>query len=138
MDDGAAVGGGGHAAFAFAVLTFVPVLMSLHCQPRASPASQAETRAAQASALPAFTAASEQLRHARVQETFGKMPVYFVEHRGQMDGRVADDVQGRDRTLYFTPPGLTFALTSAVVLAAQLAVPYNRRVRSFDLQGTNT
>ena len=48
---------------------------------------------------------------ARVSEAFGKLPLYFVENRGEMDERVAYYVQGRDKTLYFTAEGLTFALT---------------------------
>ncbi len=34
---------------------------------------------------------------------FGRTPLYFVENQGQMDARVAYYVQGRDKTLYFTP-----------------------------------
>lgn len=41
---------------------------------------------------------------------FGQMPVHFVENRGQADPAVSYYVQGRDRTLYFTPEGLTLAL----------------------------
>jgi len=45
------------------------------------------------------------------QRDFGKLPVYFVENRGQMDDRVAYYIQGSDKTIYFTPEGVTFALT---------------------------
>jgi hypothetical protein len=41
---------------------------------------------------------------------FDKLPLYFVENRGQLDSRVAYYVQGRDKLLYFTSQGLTFAL----------------------------
>jgi len=41
---------------------------------------------------------------------FGKMPVYFVENRGQVDERVAYYVQGKDKSLYFTESGVTFVL----------------------------
>jgi hypothetical protein len=45
-----------------------------------------------------------------VEPDFGRMPLYFIPNRGQMDERVAYYVQGKDRTLYFTPEGITFAL----------------------------
>ncbi|HEY3122538.1 MAG TPA: hypothetical protein VGK70_00575, partial [Thermoanaerobaculia bacterium] len=44
-------------------------------------------------------------------EMLQKMPLYFIENRGQLDPRVAYYVQGRDKTLYFTKEGLTLALT---------------------------
>jgi PKD repeat protein len=40
-----------------------------------------------------------------------KMPLYFIQNRGQLDSRVAYYVQGQDKTLYFTKQGLTLALT---------------------------
>ena len=47
---------------------------------------------------------------ARVAESFGKLPLYFVENRGQLDKRVGYYVQGSDKTIYFTNHGLTFVL----------------------------
>ena len=43
-------------------------------------------------------------------ETFGKLPLYFIENQGQTDGRVAYYVQGSDKAIYFTDQGLTFIL----------------------------
>ena len=43
----------------------------------------------------------------------GKLPLYFVENRGQLDDRVAYYVQGRDTSVYFTGQGLTFAMPAA-------------------------
>jgi len=48
---------------------------------------------------------------ARVEQAFGKLPLYFVENQGQTDERVAYYIQGSDKTIYFTPEGVTFALT---------------------------
>jgi hypothetical protein len=48
---------------------------------------------------------------AKAQETFGKLPLSFIENRGQLDARVAYYVQGADTTVYFTSDGVTFALT---------------------------
>ena len=33
---------------------------------------------------------------------FGKMPLLFIENRGQLDEDVLFNVQGSDKTLYFT------------------------------------
>jgi len=49
----------------------------------------------------------------QAQTDWGQMPLYFIANQGQLDARVAYYVQGRDKTLYFTPDGVTFALTSA-------------------------
>src|SRR5215510_604453 len=48
----------------------------------------------------------------RVRAALGKLPLYFIENRGQVDARVAYYVQGQNTTLYFTPEGTTFVLTS--------------------------
>jgi len=52
--------------------------------------------------------------HIGLTDNWGKMPVYFIANQGQMDERVAFYVQGSDKTLYFTPDGVTFALTQKV------------------------
>src|SRR6266536_6186502 len=46
-----------------------------------------------------------------VTHALERMPLYFIENRGQLDSRVAYYVQGRDTTLYFTADGMTIALT---------------------------
>ena len=38
----------------------------------------------------------------RIVEAYGKLPLYFVENRGQLDARVAYYIQGRDTSVYFT------------------------------------
>lgn len=43
-------------------------------------------------------------------EDFGRLPLYFVENRGQLDPSVAYSIQGRDQTVYFTSQGVTFSL----------------------------
>jgi len=47
----------------------------------------------------------------KVDADYGKMPLYFIPNQGQMDKQVAYYVQGKDKTLYFTEEGITFALT---------------------------
>ncbi len=45
-----------------------------------------------------------------VTSRFDHLPLVFVENRGQTDARVAYYVQGKDKSLYFTPEGITIAL----------------------------
>lgn len=48
---------------------------------------------------------------AKIQAALGKLPLYFIENRGQLDPQVAYYVQGKATTIYFTAQGVTFALT---------------------------
>ncbi len=65
-----------------------------------------------ASAAPAAPKLAEvsAAERARITESFGKLPLYFIENRGQMDGQVSHYLQGRDKSIYFTPQGVTFVL----------------------------
>jgi hypothetical protein len=45
-----------------------------------------------------------------VSTSLTRMPLYFIENQGQLDEQVAYYVQGQDKTLYFTPQGVTFVL----------------------------
>jgi hypothetical protein len=47
-----------------------------------------------------------------VRQTFSQLPLYFVENQGQLDKGVAYYIQGSDKTIYFAPDGVTFALTA--------------------------
>jgi len=47
-----------------------------------------------------------------VQSDWGQMPLHFVANQGQLDARVAYYVPGSDKTLYFTPTGVTLALAN--------------------------
>jgi hypothetical protein len=42
-----------------------------------------------------------------------KLPVYFIPNQGQVDTRVAYYVQGRRAAAYFTPAGVTYALSES-------------------------
>ncbi len=53
----------------------------------------------------------------QVRESYGKLPLYFIENQGQIDPRVAYYIQGRDKSIYFTGSGVTFALTGALTAA---------------------
>ena len=57
-----------------------------------------------------FSAPGSPPRSKAPARTMVKMPLYFVENRGQMDPRVAFSVQGTKETLYFARDGVTIAL----------------------------
>ncbi len=59
----------------------------------------------------AATAELQRPETARIQEMYGKLPLYFIENKGQLDSAVSYYVQGADTTLYFTREGVTFGLT---------------------------
>ena len=63
------------------------------------------------------------LTDARVQEALEKLPLAFIENRGQVDGRVAYYLQGRGTTVYFTSQGVTIALTGPTVSTDANAQP---------------
>jgi hypothetical protein len=86
-------------------------------------------------ALPlAPTAPLGQAATVQAQMDWGQMPLYFVANQGQMDGRVAYYVQGSDKTLYFTPEGVTFALASPPSAAA----PESRWIAKLDFVDANS
>jgi len=65
---------------------------------------------AEAATSPNAAASTDEQTRARAVDSFGKLPLYFVENRGQLDKRVGYYVQGSDKTIYFTNQGLTFLL----------------------------
>jgi hypothetical protein len=56
--------------------------------------------------------AQRQPSSAKVDASFGKIPLHFIPNHGQVDSRVHYYVQGKDKTVYFTPEGLTFVLSA--------------------------
>jgi hypothetical protein len=46
----------------------------------------------------------------RTDADYGKIPLHFIPNEGQVDGPAAFYVQGKDKTIYFAPEGLTFVL----------------------------
>src|SRR5438128_1529252 len=51
-----------------------------------------------------------QAARAHLASSYGKLPLSFIANRGQLDRRVTYYVPGRDKSLYFTASGVTFAL----------------------------
>jgi hypothetical protein len=47
----------------------------------------------------------------RTDADFGRIPLHFIPNEGQVDGPAAFYVQGKDKTIYFAPEGLTFVLS---------------------------
>ncbi len=69
----------------------------------------------------------------RLEDSFGQMPLLFVENQGQWDEQVSYAIQGSDKTLYFTPDGVTFALTARIAEetepgSADLGDPFALRI----------
>jgi len=69
-----------------------------------------KTQVAALSAQAQATHAQSSIPAVRADLDFGRMPLYFIANRGQLDERVAYYVQGKDKTIYFAPEGLTIAL----------------------------
>jgi hypothetical protein len=104
------------AVWVFGLLMVLFVMMSFPAvagELRGEGALGAQTEAAEAAALslpPQTTGGTP----AKPSRTAGlpRLPLYFIENRGQMDDQVAYYVQGKDKTTYFTAQGLTFALAA--------------------------
>jgi len=62
-----------------------------------------------------------------LQQALGRLPLYFVENRGQMAKQVGYYLQGHDKVVYFTPQGVTFALVSATEPFAPARQPARSR-----------
>jgi len=56
---------------------------------------------------------AENPARARAKDALGKLPLYFIENRGQADARASYYVQGSDKAIYFTDHGLTFVLNGS-------------------------
>jgi hypothetical protein len=50
---------------------------------------------------------------AETADLLSQLPLYFIQNQGQIGRNIRYYVQGRDRTLYFTPDGAIFRLAGA-------------------------
>jgi hypothetical protein len=64
--------------------------------------------ATSSSGTPLATQAATQVR---AKAAYGKLPLFFIENRGQVEGPAAFYLPARDKTVYFTPQGLTISLS---------------------------
>ena len=62
-------------------------------------------------ALPAISAAPPVERSWSPATQLARLPLYFVENRGQANRNVSFYIQNQNQTVYFTPRGLTYVLT---------------------------
>ncbi len=67
---------------------------------------------------------------------YGDLPLYFIENQGQVDSTVRYYVHGRDKSVYFAPDGVTFALSRAAAGDAGTRAPRRWAVK-LDFIDTN-
>lgn len=77
------------------LLTILCILMLAGCATAINPIVSSESSAARRPGL----------------MSFGSMPVYFIENRGQTDARAAYYIRGKDKSIYFTSEGIAFSLS---------------------------
>ena len=76
----------------------------------------------------------------RLDTAFGKLPLQFIPNEGQKNKAVAYYVEGRDKTICFTPEGLTIVLArdpgdEGKIAPARSAAPASRWVVKLDFVG---
>ena len=87
--------------FGFFNLSYVysnPIADAYSTRPAISPISEAKTSLPPAAATP------------RVETDYGRLPLYFIENRGQVDKRVKYYVRGGGQTTFFTQDGVVLSL----------------------------
>lgn len=60
---------------------------------------------------------------------YGRVPLVFIPNQGQFDERVAYAIQGRDKSIYFTPEGLTFVIMERVNASPVREKPLLREIK---------
>ena len=95
-----------------AVAVLLVTLLSLAPLGSAAAAAQAAALDSAAPGVPAGALSrADAATRERVQAGLGKLPVYFIENRGQTDARAAYYVQGSATNVYFTKTGIAYLLT---------------------------
>jgi len=64
-------------------------------------------------------ASEENPANARIAEHYGKLPLSFVENRGQLDSAVRYVIRGPQASAFFTDNGVTFDLSEPLPRDAQ-------------------
>ena len=83
------------------------------------PIAQEHHPPASTNAVAADSSMTDPATRSRARALLGKLPLYFIENRGQEDPRVAYYVQGRDTAVYFARTGVTFAVTGLAAEGAE-------------------
>jgi hypothetical protein len=99
------------AAFSLSVLVLTALIAGPISSTDASlvPADSRQDAASSADA----SSRSDLAATVKLNDSFGQLPLYFVENRGQADPRVAYTVLGGSTQVYFTADGVTFALVES-------------------------
>jgi uncharacterized repeat protein (TIGR02543 family) len=71
-----------------------------------------DSRAQQGNGLPQAAQIEAGQAKVKMDNDYGKMPLSFIPNKGQMDRQVYFYIQGKDKSVYFTSTGLTYALSS--------------------------
>jgi hypothetical protein len=89
---------------------FVAVLLGIagFLQPLPSPRSNLSLRGSKVALRSPFTL--PQTPPAETENLLSQLPLYFIENQGQIGSGARYYIQGRDRTLYFSPSGVIFRL----------------------------
>ncbi len=104
------------------LLVFALLLSSCSAVPSEdNPPLSANTALPEAPANPAESSQDQ----ATLSQTFGQMPLLFIQNQGQLDSQVAYYLQGKETSIYFTPEGLTFALAAPSAETTSLAFEKN-------------
>ena len=83
------------------------------------------------------SAPADAATRAKAAEALGKLPLYFIENRGQTDARVAYYVQGSTTNVYFTKTGVVYALASRAEGNAGAGRALRRHAIHLDFEGAN-
>src|SRR3984893_4494568 len=65
----------------------------------------------------------------QLESTYGRLPMTFIENKGQEDDRAKFYLRSRNQTLWITDDGVVFALLRATEPRTLVASPEGRRVR---------
>ncbi|MCX6580129.1 MAG: SBBP repeat-containing protein [Candidatus Aminicenantes bacterium] len=74
--------------------------------------SSSDFRAQQGNVLSPSVNDGRNQANVKIEKDYGKMPLYFIPNKGQMDKKVYYYIQGKDKTVYFTSEGITYSLDS--------------------------
>jgi hypothetical protein len=77
------------------------------------------SRSGEGSALQEPLAGDLQLDQAVIERLSAELPLYFIANLGQLDPAVSFYVQGQDKSIFFTPQGITYALDDPVRAPSQ-------------------
>ncbi|HEX8769752.1 MAG TPA: hypothetical protein VF711_03165, partial [Acidimicrobiales bacterium] len=89
------------------------------------------------SSAPTAPAPADADTRASVGAAMSAMPLSFVQNQGQLAAPVAYYVQGSTTSVYFTPGGVTYALSDAASTDAPSPTPPGRWAVKLDFVGAN-